>query len=298
MKSERLNIWLGFFIISTVWGSTWLAIKIGVTFIPPFLAAGIRFVIASTVLYAIIRFRGLKVVTTPDAKKVYLAMGVLTFFISFALVYWAEQHIPSALGSILFASFPFWVALFAHFLLPGERIDGFKGAGIALGFLGIVLIFWGDFDVGQPLAVLGMAAMVLSTILQAYVLIVVKRLGQSISPIVMNFAGMTMGSAGLLLLSALTEKWVGIPWNPSAVLSILYLAIMGSVLTFVTYYWLLKRVQAVYLSLTTFINPIVAVILGALVLDESLGASMAVGAALVLAGILAANGKGILEKIR
>jgi len=127
---------------------------------------------------------------------------------------------------------------------------------------------------------------------------VVKRLGQSISPIVMNFAGMTMGSAGLLLLSALTEKWVGIPWNPSAVLSILYLAIMGSVLTFVTYYWLLKRVQAVYLSLTTFINPIVAVILGALVLDESLGASMAVGAALVLAGILAANGKGILEKIR
>lgn len=298
MNGEKLKIWLGFFIISTVWGSTWLAIKIGVTFIPPFLAAGIRFVIAAMVLYAIIRIRGLHIATTPDAKKLYFVMGLLTFFISFALVYWGEQHIPSALGSILFASFPFWVALFAHVLLPGERIDMFKGAGIVMGFLGIVLIFWGDFDVGRPLALLGMIAMVLSTILQAYVLIVVKKLGHAISPIVMNFAGMTMGAAGLLLLSALTEQWVGVPWNVPALLSILYLALMGSVLTFVTYYWLLKRVQAVYLSLTTFINPIVAVILGAMVLGESLGASMAAGAAMVLAGILAANGKAILEKFR
>jgi drug/metabolite transporter (DMT)-like permease len=298
MNSEKLKIWLGFVVISTVWGSTWLAIKIGVTSIPPFFAAGIRFAIASVVLYAIIRVRGLRVVTTPDAKKLYLVMGLLTFFISFGLVYWGEQHIPSGLGSILFASFPFWVALFAHFLLPGEAIDGFKGAGIAMGFLGIVLIFWGDFDIGNPLAGFGMAAMVLSTVLQAYVLIVVKRLGHAISPIVMNFAGMAMGTACLMLTSALTEKWVGIPWNIPAALSIVYLALMGSVLTFVTYYWLLKRVQAVYLSLTAFINPIVAVILGALVLNESLGASLAVGAAMVLAGILVANGKALLEKIR
>lgn len=297
MNSEKLKTWLGFFVISTVWGSTWLAIKIGVTTLPPFFAAGIRFVIASAVLYAIIRIRGLRVVMTPDAKKLYLAMGLLTFFISFALVYWGEQFIPSALGSILFASFPFWVALFS-FLLRTEPIDGFKGSGIVMGFLGIVLIFWGDFDIGNPLAGLGMAAMVVSTILQAYVLIIVKRLGHSISPIVMNFAGMAMGAAGLMLLSAATEGWADIRWNVPAALSILYLALMGSVLTFVTYYWLLKRVQAVYLSLTTFINPIVAVILGALVLDETLGASVAVGAAMVLAGILLANGKSLLEKIR
>jgi drug/metabolite transporter (DMT)-like permease len=298
MKSEKLKIWLGFFIISTVWGSTWLAIKIGVTLLPPFFAAGIRFVIASIVLYAIIRIRGLRVVVTPDAKKLYLVMGLLTFFISFGLVYWAEQHIPSGLGSILFASFPFWVALFAHFLLKNEPIDGFKGAGIVMGFLGIVLIFWGDFDIGNPLAGLGMAAMVISTVLQAYVLIVVKRLGHAISPIVMNFCGMATGATGLMLVSALTEGWADIRWNLPAALSILYLALMGSVLTFVTYYWLVKRVQTVYLSLTTFINPIVAVILGAVVLNESVGASLAVGAAMVLAGILVANGKGLLEKIR
>ena len=296
MNSEKLKIWGGFFIISTVWGSTWLAIKIGVTVLPPFLAAGLRFVLASSILFAIIRVRGLKVVMTPEAKKLYLAMGILSFTFPFALVYWGEQYIASALGSILFASFPFWVALFSQAFLKSEPIDGFKVGGILLGFVGIVVIFWGDFDTGNPRAALGMAAVILSTISQAYTLIVVKRLGQPISPFIMNFIGMAMAAVALLALSALTERWTGIPWTGAAAGSIVYLAVMGSVLTFVTYFWLLKRVQAVYLSLTTFINPIVAVVLGAVILDESLGASVAIGAAMVLTGILLANGKFFIEK--
>ena len=297
MSGEKLKIWFGFFIISTVWGSTWLAIKIGITAIPPFLAAGVRFVIASFVLYVIIRVRGLKIVTTPDAKKLYVAMGVLSFTIPFALVYWGEQYIPTGLSSILFAAYPFWVALFSHFFLRSEPIDGFKAAGIVMGFLGILLIFWGDFDVDNPRAALGMGAMVCSTILQAYTLIVVKKLGQPISPFVMNFCGMVMASVALVLLSALTEGWGEIRWTLPAAGSVVYLAIVGSVVTFVTYYWLLKRIQAVYLSLTSFINPIVAVILGAVVLDETLGGSVAAGAAMVLAGILLANGKFFLGKL-
>jgi len=297
MSGEKLKIWFGFFIISTVWGSTWLAIKIGITAIPPFLAAGVRFVIASFVLYVIIRVRGLKIVMTPDAKKLYVAMGVLSFTIPFALVYWGEQYIPTGLSSILFAAYPFWVALFSHFFLRSEPIDGFKAAGIVMGFLGILLIFWGDFDVDNPRAALGMGAMVCSTILQAYTLIVVKKLGQPISPFVMNFCGMVMASVALVLLSALTEGWGEIRWTLPAAGSVVYLAIVGSVVTFVTYYWLLKRIQAVYLSLTSFINPIVAVILGAVVLDETLGGSVAAGAAMVLAGILLANGKFFLGKL-
>jgi drug/metabolite transporter (DMT)-like permease len=297
MSGEKLKIWFGFFIISTVWGSTWLAIKIGITAIPPFLAAGVRFVIASFVLYVIIRVRGLKIVMTPDAKKLYVAMGVLSFTIPFALVYWGEQYIPTGLSSILFAAYPFWVALFSHFFLRSEPIDGFKAAGIVMGFLGILLIFWGDFDVDNPRAALGMGAMVCSTILQAYTLIVVKKLGQPISPFVMNFCGMVMASVALVLLSALTEGWGEIRWTLPAAGSVVYLAIVGSVVTFVTYYWLLKRIQAVYLSLTSFINPIVAVVLGAVVLDETLGGSVAAGAAMVLAGILLANGKFFLGKL-
>jgi drug/metabolite transporter (DMT)-like permease len=97
-------------------------------------------------------------------------------------------------------------------------------------------------------------------------------------------------------MSAFTEQWGNVVWNGAAIGSILYLSLAGSVTTFVAYFWLLKRIQAVYLSLTTFINPIVAVLLGWAVLGEALGTSVAAGAALVLLGILVANGKALYER--
>ena len=297
MTGERLRIWAGFIVVSTVWGSTWLVIKIGLETAPPFLSCGLRFVIASLILLAIVRVRKLPIPRFEAAKRVYLSMGIFSFGIPFALVYWGEQFIPSALGSILFATFPFWVALFSHFFLRAEPIDRYKAAGIVLGFAGIVLVFWGDINLANPLAGISMAGIVLATILQAYVLIVVKKHAQTISPFVMNLLGMSIGALCLLLLSVLTESWGSIRWTVSGVASIIYLAIFGSVVAFVTYYWLLKRVQVLYLSFTSFINPIIAVILGAVVLGETLRPSAAVGASAVLLGILVANGKSFYGKI-
>jgi len=109
---------------------------------------------------------------------------------------------------------------------------------------------------------------------------------------------MVMASISLLLLGVLIEPFSAIVWSGEAIGSILYLAIIGSVLTFVSYYWLLKRIDAVYLSLTSFINPIVAVMLGALILDERLASTVLAGATLVLTGILISNGKMLYGKIR
>ena len=296
MTGERLKVILGLLVISTVWGSTWLVIKLGLEELPPFFGAGMRFMIAIVFLFGFIRARRLTIHWTTDAKKLYLAMGLLSFSIPFALVYWAEQYISSGLGSILFAVYPFWVAIFSHLFLKSEPMDRYKVAGITLGFLGITTIFWSDLDVANPRAALGMGAMVASTILQAYMLILIKRYGQPISPFVMNFVGMSIGGPVLLLLSYLTESWGGITWSGKAAGSILYLALVGSVLAFGTYYWLLKRIEAVYLSLTSLVNPIVAVVLGSVVLGEQLGISVAAGAALVLLGILVANGKYFHEK--
>jgi drug/metabolite transporter (DMT)-like permease len=103
MKSERLLIWLGFALISTVWGTTWLAIRIGLESIPPFYAAAIRCLLAAGVLYAILRFTGGRIPATRLAWRVYLALGVLTIAIPFALIYWGQQYIPTGLSSILFA---------------------------------------------------------------------------------------------------------------------------------------------------------------------------------------------------
>jgi drug/metabolite transporter (DMT)-like permease len=296
MMSERLRTILGFIVVSTVWGSTWLAIKVGVENAPPMMNAGLRFLVASFILYAIMRVRKLEIPWNPETRKLYLIMGLLSYSIPFAIVYWAEQYVDSGLSCILFAAFPFWVAVFSHYLLKGQDLSAFTIGGVVLGLVGITVIFWGDFHAESLLTALGMAAIVVSTIMQAFTLTQIKRLGQNVSPIVMNFVSMSIAAVVLLAVSLMTEPWLTVKWTIEGAGSILYLAVIGSVLTFVTYYWLLKRVAPVYLSLTSFINPIVAVLLGAAFRQETLGPSVAFGASLVLLGILVANGRQLYER--
>jgi drug/metabolite transporter (DMT)-like permease len=298
MTTERLRVWIGFSVVSMVWGSTWLAIKIGLATVPPLIAAGVRFAVASLLLGIIVYLRRVPVPFTSDARKVYLSLGILSISIPFALAYWGQQFIPTGLSSVLFAAYPFWVTVFAHFLLQGERLSLFKIAGVVSGFLGVCIIFWGDVEWTDPRSVEGMVAVVVSCVLQAFSLVLVKKYGQPISPLVMNLAGMLIGTFVLLGAGFVSESGVPIVWTGPALLSVLYLATVGSVLAFVTYYWLLKRIAAVYLSLTSFINPIVAVILGAVVLGERLPPSVFGGAALVLLGILTANGKELVVSLR
>jgi drug/metabolite transporter (DMT)-like permease len=183
-------------------------------------------------------------------------------------------------------------------MIDNERPEITKFAGIILGFVGVATIFWGDTLTGDSRAVLGMLAIIVSTVLQAYVLILIKREAEGINTVSMNFAGMLIGMLVLLGLSAAFESGQPAQWTATAVASVVYLSVIGSVLTFVCYYWLLKRVDAVYLSLTSFINPIIAVLLGAAVLGERLGSAALAGSALVLAGILLANVKALYARAR
>jgi drug/metabolite transporter (DMT)-like permease len=298
MNGDRLRLWIGFVIVSTVWGSTWLAIKIGLETVPPFLSVAARFLVADLVLGGIILLRKERIPWTPNAWRVYLSMGVLTFTLPFALVYWGQQFIPSALGSILFATFPFCVAVVSRVMAPSERLDRYTMLGILFGFLGVLIIFWGDIQVSDSRALWGMGAILASVVMQAVSLVQVKEWGHDVSPVVMNFVGMMMGLVALFVLGLFVEGAQPVTWTLPAVLSVLYLAVIGSVLAFVAYYWLLKRIEPVYLSLTSFINPIVALVLGSVVLKETLRASVFTGALLVLAGILVANWRNISTRLR
>ncbi len=296
MLSKRFGIWLAFFIISTVWGTTWYAIRVGSETVPPFLAAGIRCCVAAVVLLAFLRISGGVILTSHVAWKVYSALGILTIGIPFALIYWGQRYVPTGLSSILFAFFPVWVALLSHFMLKNEPLDIFKAASIALGFIGVVLIFSSDLSIADTQGMLGMAAILLSTFLQAVALIIIKKHGEPVSPTAMNFVGMAMGGVMLLALSLVLETGQPVIWTWPAVASLAYLTIVASVITFMAYYWLLKKIDAVYVSLSSFVNPIVAVLIGALVLQERLASMVFVGAAFVLFGMLVANGKTLYEK--
>jgi putative membrane protein PagO len=288
--NERWRIAFAYFLVCSIWGSTWLFIKIGLETVTPILAAGLRFFVASTVLYLLIKFRGVVILRTREARKMYWLISLTAFSIPYGLVYWGEQFIPSGLASVLFTVYPFAVALFSQLFLPSEKMTPWKTAGIVVGFLGILIIFSNDLRTSNSNALWGMGAVVLSAVLQAYSVILIKKFGHTVNPMVTTFVPILYSAFVLFAASVFFENYAQVHFTASTVLSIFYLGIFGTVVTFVSYFWLLKRVEAVILSLTSFITPVIAVILGVIVLSEELSSRVLVGAVIVLAGILVANG--------
>jgi drug/metabolite transporter (DMT)-like permease len=297
MRSEKFLMVVGFCLISVIWGSTWLAIKVGLESVPPFFAVAIRFTLAGAILTVVAKLRGERILLDRDSIIVYLTMAFLSFSFPFALVYWGEQYIGSGLASILFAIYPFVVAIGSHFFLPEEPLNPFKIAGIALGFLGVLVIFWSDIHLGDA-ATSGMIAILVSTILQGSSLVIVKRRGKHLSPTVLSLGGMAVAVVVLFVLAFSFEDVSQVRLDAAGIGSIAYLGSFGTVVTFLVYYWLLKRVDAVYLSLVSLVTPILAVLLGTAVLGESLEPQVFTGAALVLLGILTANGRDLLRVVR
>lgn len=288
---------LGFGLISIIWGSTWLAIKVGLGSVPPFFAVAIRFTLAAAILALIAGVRKERLLLDKDSVMVYLTMAFLSFSFPFALVYWGEQYIGSGLASILFAIYPFVVAIGSHFFLPEEPLNPFKVAGILLGFGGILTIFWSDIHLGDS-ATAGMVAVLVSTLLQGTSLVIVKRKGRHLSPTMLSLGGMLIGIVVLYILAFSFEDVSQVHLDGAGVGSILYLGTFGTVVTFLVYYWLMKRVDAVYLSLVSLVTPILAVILGTIFLGEVLAPRVFTGAGLVLVGILTANGRDLARSLR
>ncbi|HZY10462.1 MAG TPA: DMT family transporter [Bacteroidota bacterium] len=297
MRSDKILIILGFIVISVIWGSTWLAIKIGLESIPPLYGVAIRFSLAVLILSLIMFLRKEKLLLDRNSIIVYITLGISSFSIPFALVYWSEQYISSGLASILFAVYPLVVAVLSHIFLSNEPLNPFKITGILIGFIGVLIIFWKDIHIGD-VNTLAMGAIILSTVLQGISLVIVKRRGMAMNPISMNCGGMIIGIVVMYSLALMFEDYSKLHFDEKGLGSILYLGTFGTVVTFVTYYWLLKRVEAVYLSLTSLITPIVAVFLGTIILYEDLSPQVFLGAALVLLGLLITNGRDLIEILR
>ena len=287
--SSRLKVFLGFTLICLLWGSSWAAVKIGLESIPPLLSLTIRFTIASTILGLIVVLKHLAV---PKEKKFWilvLTMVFTSFTIPFVLIYWAQIQIPSGLASVIFATYPLWVALVSHFILPKERITFMRIMGIVIGFLGVIFIFNNAFS-GLSLSMLnGLLLMIAGAIIQAFGLVFLRKLGEHAHPVTLNFCSMTLSVVPLLAASFIFEDYTAISFTPMGIASILYLSIFCTVITFVVYFWLVKRVEAVILSLSAFITPVIAVVIGVVIMGEHISHGLYIGSALVLIGVAVAS---------
>jgi drug/metabolite transporter (DMT)-like permease len=281
MKSRL--VWL---LLCCIWGSTWLFIKLGLANLPPLTFAGIRFVIAATILFSIIAVRGRSLPRNNSDWILLAVTGVLSFSLNYGLLFWGEQYISSGLASLLQATIPAFGLVIAHFYLPGERITTAKVAGVLMGVAGVGVIFSNQLAVAGNRALAGSAALVLSSICVAYSNVLLKARGSNLDPAVIAAGQMLFGLVPLLVVGIPVE---GNPfhynWTPMAVLSLFYLAIVGSVLAFLLYYWLMHNMDVTKTMLIALVTPVFAVTLGMLVLNEELNWRTFAGGAMIMLGI-------------
>ncbi|MBA4405913.1 multidrug DMT transporter permease [bacterium] len=297
MGTEKFKIAAGYVLICLIWGSTWLAIRLGLGSLTPLISSGLRFFLASFFVFGLMRIKKIMLQTDSVSIKLYIITSLFSFVIPFALVYWAEQFIPSGLASIVFAVMPFCVIVFSKVAFPKDIISFNQILGVILGFSGIVVIFSEQLSLDLSQQLFGILAVLVSSSMQGAIGVTIKKYGQHLNPLSMHFVPLFF--AGLILISSsfLFENSSTWNFNLTSISSIIYLALFGTVVTFTTYYWLLKRMNIVILSLSAFITPIVAVILGWIILNENFSLQTLIGSTFVLIGILFANFRGLKNYI-
>jgi len=273
-----------FALICLIWGSTWVVIKIGLEGMLPFLGAGLRFLLATLLVGLVLAARRKRLRLTRDDKVCVLSLGLLVFWIDYAAVYWAELRISSGLTAIIFSTMPLMASLLSAYWTRSETLTGRKVAGIVVGILGTALLFWPHEHLGYQ-QTLGMLAALGGCLSATINLVTMKKYGHNSDPFVLNFFGMGLGTACLLVMSAALEDWHSVVWTQSNVLAILYLSVFGSVIAFSSYYYLIKKMDATIVSLSTLIIPIVALILGRAFLGEMVTPLAVAGIVTILAGV-------------
>jgi drug/metabolite transporter (DMT)-like permease len=281
MKSRL--VWL---LLCLIWGSTWLFIKLGLTELPPFTFASTRFVIGCAILFAIIKARRLSLPRKRADWILLATTGVLSFSLNYGLVFWGEQYISSGLAALLQATIPAFGLVIAHFYLPGEQMTPVKIFGVVMGVAGVGVIFSNQLSVAGTRALAGCAALVLGSACAAYANVLVKARGANLNPAILAGGQMFFGLIPLLLIGIPLEgNPLNFHWTRLAVISLFYLAIVGSVVAFLLYYWLVQHMDVTNTMLIALVTPVIAVSLGVMVLNEELNWRTFAGGAMIISGI-------------
>ncbi len=270
-----------------MFGSTWIAIKIGLGSLPPFTSAVLRFIIAFVVLGAAFRIWRFRLPARPSARKDIFLAGLFMYGLNFVFIYFGQQLIPSALGAVVYSTMPFFTGLFAHFMTTDERLTPRIIAGQMIGFLGIIILFAADLDFHGSFW--GILSLLLGSASCSWATVKIKRDLDDIRPEQLAIIQIPIGLLLLVPIMLATESPFSIHLDLTGVGSITYLAIFGTGVAFMGWYYLLKRVGAVALSLMTFLEPLVAMLLGFLILGEILSVTVLAGGALILTGVLIAT---------
>jgi drug/metabolite transporter (DMT)-like permease len=271
MLGAGMKIVLVWVLTCLLWSTVWLFIKLGVRDIAPVSFAGIRLVLAVTTLLPVLHILRLPLPRAGRDLRLIAVTGVLLLGVNYGLVFWGAQHLSSGLMAVLQAATPAFGLVFARYYLPNERLTGLKVCALVVGTAGVAVICSNQWHIAGRLALAGSIAVVGGALCVAFAYVLIKAYGSHLPPAVLTGGQMLCGAIPLLLFGVITE---GSPltfrWTATAVVALLYLALVGSVAAFWLNYWLLQRLEATQVLFMSIMEPLLAILLGAIVLGESL----------------------------
>lgn len=279
---------VAYFFVFIVWGSTFLAIRVGVHEMPPLLMAGIRFVIAGGVVYAWARLRGDPAPTRVEWRSTLIVAGVL-IVLCYGTLFWAEQRVTSGMAAVLVGTIPMWMTLSEVVLLRTVRLTPALIAALLAGAAGVVVLTSETLmPVGTPVDRIGALALVASSAAWSVVSVATRLMPMPHSGTMRAGSQMLVGGVALVVIAAVIGEFGR--FHPTRVSadawwSLAYLITAGSIIAYTAYIWLLKHDAPSKVGAYAYVNPVVAVILGALLLDEPLDARTITGTLLVLAAV-------------
>ncbi len=290
MKSR---IWTALIALYIVWGSTYLAIRFAVESIPPFLMAGTRFLVSGLILYVWRRAAGDPAPTAPQWRASAI-IGVLLLLGGNGILSWAEQHVPSGVSALMIASIPLWMAIIDAVRPRGLKPDWKVSLGLLVGFGGLALLIFSSegFASGNRADITGILILLLAAFLWSLGSVYSRGADLPRSSLMGTGAEMLCGSVALFLAGTLTGEWQSLNLaaiQPTSIIGLVYLVGFGSLIGFVAYAWLLRNAPLPLVSTYAYINPVIAIFLGAWLGSETLTAQVGVAALIIIGSVVIIN---------
>jgi drug/metabolite transporter (DMT)-like permease len=280
-----MNIFL-LLLLGTIWGSSYLFIKIAVADVPVFTLVAGRLFFSALILWAIVLLARQHVPRERSLWGAYTMMGFFSGTLPYALITWGEQYIPSGLAALLQATMPLFTVIMVHWIIVDERMTWASAAGVAVGFVGVGVLMLPDLRTGLHANLLGQLAIVGASVSYAWAAIYARKRLRDEPPLINTLGQLTMGALLTLPLSLILERPFDLSPSAPALWSWLGLIVLGTVVAYVIYYALIERTSATFVSTVTYVIPVNGLIMGALVLDETLTPVVIVSLVLILIGVV------------
>jgi drug/metabolite transporter (DMT)-like permease len=290
MKSR---VWIALLALYLVWGTTYLAIRFAVQTIPPFLMAGTRFLISGLILYVWRRLAGDPLPTTRQWRSAII-VGVLLLLGGNGVVSWAEQHVASGIAALMIASIPLWIAVMDALRPGGIRPDARIIVGLLLGFAGMALLITsgGDQSQGTGRDLAGLLALLGAALIWSIGSIYARDADMPQSALLGTGIEMLGGAAGLFLVGTLAGEWAlvqPLKIATSSLIGLAYLVVFGSLIGFVSYTWLLRHAPLSLVSTYAYVNPVVAIFVGAWLGREVINGRIILSALIIIGSVVVIN---------